>query len=198
MITPSQEYYQALYRIQHSNFPLDWKEIPPLPSNEPIYEIDLNTRTIEAPKSVGVLKDQNAEIIYFRCNRYYDTIDLSETCCVIQFFNAEKKDRFYPVPFYGYVSTDEEEYMLIPWLIDQSVTEIQGSIEFAIRFYQISEDEKTFLFSLNTLPATTKVLRGMNTVVDTNYNFEADKINEILARLDRLQKDYEVYWIDVI
>ena len=62
MITTAQEYF-ALYHQVTSGNPPDLAVL--LPSNENIYNIDLNTRTIQAPENLGVAGDQRAEVIYF-------------------------------------------------------------------------------------------------------------------------------------
>ena len=81
MITSAQEYYSKLYQIQDEN--------PPtlallLPSDERIYEINLNARTIEAPEYLSVETDHYAEAIYFKMPRYFDGIDLTTKTAVIQ------------------------------------------------------------------------------------------------------------------
>jgi hypothetical protein len=54
MITSASEYF-ALYHQVTSGNPPDLAVL--LPSEENIYNIDLNSRTIEAPKVLGVHKD---------------------------------------------------------------------------------------------------------------------------------------------
>ena len=63
MITTPKEYYDLLYRIQDENKP---SLAVLLPSNEKIYEIDMNSRKIEAPKYLSVELDHRAETIYFK------------------------------------------------------------------------------------------------------------------------------------
>ena len=48
-----------------------------LPADEQIFNIDLDTRTVDAPDILSVQFDHNAEIVYFRCPRYYDNMDLA-------------------------------------------------------------------------------------------------------------------------
>jgi len=62
MVTNSQEYANKLWEIQN-NAPTSRAIL--LPSNEEIYEIDLNKRSISVPKFLSVAKDHQAETIYF-------------------------------------------------------------------------------------------------------------------------------------
>lgn len=97
MITTIEEYYKNLGLIQDSNYP---SKALLLPSDEFIYEINLDTRTIEAPVFLGVEKDHVAETIFFITNRFFCGIDLANTSCLIQYINAKGEGRFFPVPFY--------------------------------------------------------------------------------------------------
>ena len=101
MITTAEDYYGLLYKVQDKNAP---SIAVLLPTDEKIYEVDLDTRQIEAPEYVSVSSDHLAEVIYFKCPRFYDGVDLAETTCVIEYVNAEGKAYFYPVPFFD-VST---------------------------------------------------------------------------------------------
>ena len=67
MVTNMQEYYDLLYRIQDQNKP---SLAVLIPSTETIYDVDLSTRTIKGPASLGVEADHRSEIIYFKLNRY--------------------------------------------------------------------------------------------------------------------------------
>lgn len=80
MITTAAEYEQYLARIQDENAP---SIAILLPSDERIYNVDLNSRKIEAPEFLSVEKDHHAECIYFMVDRFFDNMDLSNTVCVI-------------------------------------------------------------------------------------------------------------------
>lgn len=101
-ITTAEEYNASLWRIEDNNTPI--KAIL-LPSDEVIYNINLDTRIIETPSFLGVTKDQNAETIYFLVDRFFGEIDLATTACFVQYINENNPDinkraGFYPVPFY--------------------------------------------------------------------------------------------------
>jgi len=93
-------YEDLLFDIQN-NFEQNTHIVELLPSSEDqIFDIDLETRTIEVPQFLSVRYDHNAEIIYFRCARYLDNMDLVNTVCVIEYVNADGKPGLYWVPYY--------------------------------------------------------------------------------------------------
>ena len=71
-----------------------------LPSDERVFDVDLNTREISVPTFLSVTKDHRAETVYFLVDRYYEYKDLAQTSCMIEFINADGEGGFYPVPFY--------------------------------------------------------------------------------------------------
>ena len=90
MITDPLEFRQRLQEIQNS------VEVTYayLPSNEPRFIIDANSRKINIPfefSFLGVIGDHKAETIYFEIDRYFDDEDLSTHTCVIQFANRNPK-----------------------------------------------------------------------------------------------------------
>jgi hypothetical protein len=98
MVTTAQEYFANLDLLQNVNQPA----YALLPSAENIYHIDVNSRIIDTPKFLSVERDYKSETIYFAIDRFVDYMDLAQTCCIIQFNNANKDQgtRFYRVPFY--------------------------------------------------------------------------------------------------
>ena len=175
MITSAQEYYSNLYRIQDEN--------PPtlallLPSTERIYNIDLNTRTIEAPEYLSVETDHRAEAIYFKMDRFFDGIDLTTKTAVIQYENAAGEGHVYLVPFYDVETADRlgigngdstHQTILFPWLIDRDVAKKAGIVKYNLRIYELAS-ETQLLYSLNTLPAESKILHGIDLGEDTLYS----------------------------
>lgn len=194
MITSPQEYWKLLYVIQDQNTEFAEK---PIPDSELRYNIDLEKRTVEAPKILGAQNDDKAEWIYFRCPRYFDSMDLALTTCIIMYTNANGDDRIYPVPFYDAVTEEAEQNLLIPWQLGGDVTKYAGEVEFAIRFYQVDADNHQFVYCLNTQPAKSEVLPSMNTTNGDDFNYTTSFMEEILDKIAKLQKAYEVYWLEV-
>ena len=158
MITSASEYF-ALYHQVTSGNPPDLAVL--LPSEENIYNVDLNSRTIEAPKVLGVHKDQRAEVIYFKMDRYYDHFDLSTAIGVVEYINADGDAYIYGIPFYDITTLNSNETILaneaydetafqevktsrekilFPWIVSSDVTRHPGTVTFSMSFYMLNKD----------------------------------------------------------
>lgn len=160
MITSAEEYYASLFAITaNGNKP---ELIPILPSTETIYNIDLNSRTVETPEFLSVQYDHTSETIYFMCDRFHDNMDLSETTCIIQYINANNEGRYYVVPYYDVYTYRDSNKMLIPWCIEGEATKAAGNVSYSFRFFKTNSTNTAIIYNLNTAVATSKVLIGMN------------------------------------
>lgn len=203
MITTPEEFLKKLYLVNNKNVPTIALLMP---STETIYNIDLNKRTIEAPEFLSVETDHFSETVYFKVDRYYDNMDLTNTVCIIQYENknAKKEDGTpaggyaYLVPFYDIQHFKDEDKILIPWAIGGPATAAAGDVDFAIRFYQVSADGQQIIYSLNTLPSHSKVLHGMNVVTEDNENFiiPTGTVEDIYNQINILREQISLYWID--
>lgn len=197
MITSREEYLNNLFRIQSESPPIILS--PGVPAEEPMYEIDLNTRSIDAPKFLSVEKDHNAEVVYFVMDRFFDNLDLSSTVGIVQFINAEGKSGFYPIPFYDIDTLKSDNKIIIPWMIDGRATREAGDIKFAFCFYLLDGD-KNYMFLLNTLPAKSKILYGMNlheTMDSPEFVLPAEELLYINQEIQSLKREFDMYWYDV-
>lgn len=197
MITTPQEYFGNLDILSSINRP----PYALLPSAENVYNIDINTRTVEVPDFLGVEKEHNAEVIYFSIDRYADYMDLAQTSCIVTYTNANKKTRYYAVPFFDIFTKANENKMLFPWCLSADVNEKAGSVEFAISFFTIGQDKgKVVLdYQLNTLPVKSKVLSSIKEHLEESdpYFLEADQYRELDSRINALEQDVVVaklYW----
>ena len=201
MITTAEEYNKNLHLINNPNPPA----YATLPSADNIYNIDVVTREIDAPKFLSVQKDHKSETIYFIIDRFVDYMDLATTCCAITYTNlTANRSRIYTVPFYDIYSYAKENKMVFPWCLDANVAQEKGKVEFAIQFYKVGEvpDEqngglkKILTYSLNTLPAKSEVLAGIQMKdTDESYLLEATQYQDLDARLSRLEAPtLAVYW----
>lgn len=209
MITSAYEYLSHLQEIQNINLR---KERLNIPEEEPVYEIDLNARTIETPTFLSVETDHTAETVFFKVDRYFDTLDLAESTCIIQYINAKGKSYIYAVPVYDTQTLAAEGKMLIPWVIQGPATVSAGTIKYAIRFYHINKEPITiqsgdesiptgeynyyFDYIINTIPSTSRILSGLGdkgyTVAEGIFEEELNKqtvtsLEQILARLTVLE-----------
>ena len=207
MKTASQEYYKLLHQIQDENAP---SIAVLLPGTENIYNIDLNTRTIESPEFLSVSRDHRAETIYFKCPRYFDNIDLTNLVCVVEYINANGDGRVYAVPYYdvdslSLIDEDEEIYepmILFPWCIDGEATKVAGEITYAIRFYELNGTGTNMVYNLNTLTAKSKVLHGIE-VNNADFEDSEDESNYLATCLEQVMSyakkasDRDLYWISL-
>ena len=177
-----------------------------LPSEEKTFDVDLNSRTISVPTFLSVSKDHRAETIYFLVDRYYEYKDLSQTSCMIEFINAEGEGGFYLVPFYDitsyqdYIDDDDvkhEAKMLIPWCIEGVATKGSGPVQFAIRFYQLDENQH-FTYNLRTQVATAQVLESMDES-ELDAHLDTDLMSNLLEQINYKldQADSTIYWTDL-
>ena len=90
--------------------------------------------------------------------------------------------------------------MLFPWCIDKTVTNKSGDIEFSIRFYRVDTINKTFIYNLNTLPAKSKVLKGLDghfyeEDADRNVTLSSTEVENIYTRLAAVEKDGKIFTV---
>ena len=195
MQTISTEYWRNLYRIQQDH------NLPSLalliPSTENIYELNLNTRVITPPEFLSNYTDHGAEVLYFKCDRFYDYMDLANCAIVIQYNNAKGESRLYAVPFVDVATCSLENKMLIPWCVDGNVTAQAGEVTFSIRFYKIDIDGEYVTYNLSTLPVKTKVLEGMNVTEGNPEPFELapSQYEYLVSLVEGIPRDNDLEWI---
>lgn len=178
-----------------------------------LYQVNLNTRTINGPSFLSVKDEHRAEMIYFEVDRFFGNMDLAQTNCIIQYTTNEGKSYYYPVPFCDVNSIENK--MIIPWSISSAATASAGSIQYVIRFYLLNDkkidrdkdgnilwDNLDFSYSLTTLPATSQILRSFAlepVLVEEDYHIETDqKFFELIQVLGGMIDNASVYWNEVI
>lgn len=204
----SPEEYNAL--LNGLNDPNEFLKYIRIPKDEPIYEIDLNTRTIKTPDFLSVEEDHNSEIIWFMVDRFYDNIDLYQSTCWIQYINAQQKEYFYQAPLTICSEEFGSEKILIPWAISKEVAAATGVIQFSFQFFKLSEDKLHFIYVVNTQIAKSRILVGLRVdplafLTDTDISEEdalperawlADELHRLMEAYSVLKGDYQLYWID--
>lgn len=209
-ITPEKEYFSNLSLLYNVNPPA----YASLPAAEILYNIDLNTRKIDAPKVLSIEKDHKSNIVYFSVNRFMDYMDLALTNCIIQ-YNIErevkgkkvKKTYFYPVPFFDIYQKATEGKIIFPWALDASVTSASGIVEFSIVFFKIGTKindngnaEYIYTYNLNTLPARSEVIKGIEKyeITDEEEKILSDyQYFNLWAAINDIKKDgvgTELFW----
>lgn len=189
---PEQEYLSQLYIIQSQNPP----SLVLFPEIKRIYDIDLNTRTINAPQMLSVSNDHKAETIYFRVDRFHDYMDLSNTVCVIQYVTPNNEVFVYPVPFYDVVTEKQNKKMILPWCIDGLATKYKGMVQYSVRFYRLEEKDQEYklIFNLSTQVAASEVLEGMQvSELSKDFDISVERYEQILQEIDKIKRE-GVYW----
>lgn len=193
--------------IEDSDLSAPQEELSPqavMPYAIKYYDIDLETRTIDAPEYLSVAKDHYAENIYFRVNRFFDYMDLATTTCVIQYKNAAGQTGVYAVPYFdiesGKGNSDSgcPDKLIIPWCIAGKASAVDGNITYALRFYRIDINGDRMIYNLNTRPATSKILYGMNVSspdVDGDYDIPPTVFDQLVQMIDEVRAQ-DVYWLE--
>ena len=194
----------VLQQIQQNNTPsssqLPAPETIIMPTSQKLYEVDLSSRIISGPETLSVQSDHYAETVYFIMDRFYDHMDLAQTNCVIQYV-SNGESYVYAVPFCDI--TTQEGKMIIPWTISLSATKNSGSVKYFIKFYLIENDfdgEAKIVYSLNTLPATSIILK---TIISENFIEEDKELElperyfEIINTLTKMIDNSIIYWNEV-
>lgn len=215
-----EEYKSLIGNLKDPNY---FTKYPLIPADETIYEIDLNARTIQAPKFVGVEDDYNVEIVWFKADRFFENIDLFESTILLRYSNASNKNYVSlvspmvitdnktnssnqnPSEIYAnsnnILISDEKgsEKILIPWVISNNVTEKNGTVTFAFQFFRLDGNQTKFEYVLNTQTAKTTVLSSFIGDKESNKEFtlEPDELKQLYENYSVLSGKYELYWIEV-
>lgn len=202
MVTGSEEYQRFLASIAESYNPPSIRMR--IPTDEPVYEVNLDTRVISTPSFLGVEADHEAELIYFEMDRFFDSVDLSTCIGLVQFRNAKNEEYYYVIPYYDVVSKTGK--LIFAWDIQSPATKYGGSVQFSFKFFRIDTASGELLYELNTLVAKTRVLVGWANKNGANHNYNTISAEDILvnndflqklAQLEQIQKNLSIYWIDV-
>lgn len=126
-----------------------------LPLDEPMFEINANTREIQVPRDSwthGVKGDEIAEVLFFRINRYFDTTDLAQMSIAIEWNNGTEVGS--TESFIKYVeedSKDKDLKIIFGWPLDSKITANASTVRFSIHFYQAGENPNQYVYSFHTL-----------------------------------------------
>lgn len=152
-----------------------------LPLDEPMFEINANTREIIIPAhfkkhGVSVEGDTIAETLIFKINRFVDFVDLNETDIFVQ-WEIEGKEEYSNITF-KYLDYDPE-FLLFAWPITNRITEKSGVLKFSVRCIKRENESSPITYSFNTLPATVSISKALK--ADLDYDAEADNADELFV-----------------
>ena len=149
-----------------------------LPLDEPLFEIDANSRKITIPtdfasNGLSVQGDHLAETIFFSIDRYFDYMDLSN--CKIRINWKMGNTVGQSVNFVE--STDIEPGKIIfGWPVAKDLTGRSGSLSFAVEFYQ-EDGSGEIKYSLNTLIASVNIKEGLVLIDPEVIDVSSDILN---------------------
>lgn len=201
------DYNWHMYSVNKPNYVI-------LKPTSKIYKIDLATRIINGPSVISIEDDHNAVQLIFEIDRYYDSVDLADTNCIIQFKTVDKRTGepflgLYPVRFYD--TQTHPNKILLPWSVTHAVTQSAREIEYNFRFFKLEEKNSQYhlIYNLNTLSTTSSVLDSLNVYSDDlsdvydvtgiayeNYSLDQKKLTyETLIELYKdLYNTQQLYW----
>ena len=207
MKTSQKEYNELLYVLKDPNNLTDESIYYRIPADEPIYTIDLNTRQVETPEFLSVLEDHNAEVVWFKVDRFFDDVDLFDATCWIQYRNALGED-YVAVTLPKVIQDNSHDMLYIPWPICSPATKAAGNVTFSFKFFKIGESKNVY-FSIHTIPTTSKVLYGLDvdldefleggvedSEIDPQYSEFVRMYQELTAAYTKLSGQYELYWLE--
>ena len=133
-------------------------------------------------------------------------MDLASTTCLIQYINegvkketgVEDQGHFYLVPFYDITTLKDQNKILLPWMVGESVTAAAGNVKFSFRFFQLNAENK-YIYNLNTKEATSKILNNMDITDKDNENLSipSDTVSQIYSKINELSNQVGTYWIEI-
>lgn len=142
-----------------------------LPLDEPLFQIDANTRKITVPaefraNGASVQGDHLAEVIFFSIERYFDYKDLSTCNIEINWKMGSKEGkttRFIKFEKAMTIDDVQSNCIIFGWPINDIVTEKSGQLVFAVEFNNTEGegDNKKVTYRFNTLPTTINIKDGL-------------------------------------
>lgn len=136
-----------------------------LPLDEPAFEIDANSRTINIPadfkkSGVSVQGDVVAETLFFRIDRFFDYMDFLEADAFVQWKLPNGEEGASIIPYIDYESEQFQGKIILVWPLTQRVTGQAGNLTFSIRFLKKDADGK-LAYSWNTLPCVLSIKQAL-------------------------------------
>lgn len=165
-ITSLDEYFSYIVELNKIS-----KRYTILPLDEEVFEIDANARTITVPNSfktngISVQGDEVAEVVYFRINRFFDSMDLTLRDIYIEWKSAAKDENgkeISGVSVPWVIDTESDPgYIIFGWALTSKITAAAGNVTFAVRFYTFDKEKELLEYSLSTLQQTATIKPSLN------------------------------------
>lgn len=155
-------YYLYLNKIKDTTTNYELLRLPVnIEGGESYFNINTNSRVISVPSELVVVQgDHAAEIVYFRMERFFDAMDLSQFDradpnaygkCIIQWYHeSDPENEHYDEVFaFDY----DKEYIYFGWILGGEVTAAPGLINFSVRLYAVNKEGVGYDYSWSTLKA---------------------------------------------
>ena len=144
-----------------------------LPLDETPFAIDANKRLINNPKIVTMQGDQNAEVVLFTIDRYFDFKDLNEAQIYVQWILPDGKT-------HG-ASLVELRDLSIPgkirfgWPLDNEITSQPGTVQFSVRFWNVEkiDGKDTIVYSFNTQTSSLTITKSLQAELNDEIEVNA-------------------------
>ena len=148
-----------------------------LPLDEPLFEIDANSRKITIPSDfaangLSVQGDHLAETVFFSIDRYFDYMDLNNCNIRINWKIGDVSGQ--SVNFSKSVDAEPGK-IIFGWPVAKDLTGKSGTLSFAVEFY--IERDNVISYSLNTLISTINIKEGLVLINPTVVNVNDDILN---------------------
>lgn len=148
-----------------------------LPLDEPLFEIDANSRKITIPSDftangLSVQGDHLAETVFFSIDRYFDYMDLNNCNIRINWKIGDVSGQ--SVNFSKSVDAEPGK-IVFGWPVAKDLTGKSGTLSFAVEFY--TERDNITSYSLNTLVSTINIKEGLVLINPTVINVNDDILN---------------------
>lgn len=148
-----------------------------LPLDEPLFEIDANSRKITIPSDftangLSVQGDHLAETVFFSIDRYFDYMDLNNCNIRINWKIGDISGQ--SVNFSKSVDAEPGK-IVFGWPVAKDLTGKSGTLSFAVEFY--TERDNITSYSLNTLVSTINIKEGLVLINPTVINVNDDILN---------------------
>lgn len=148
-----------------------------LPLDEPLFEIDANSRKITIPSDfaangLSVQGDHLAETVFFSIDRYFDYMDLNNCNIRINWKIGDVSGQ--SINFSKSVDAEPGK-IIFGWPVAKDLTGKSGALSFAVEFY--IERDNVISYSLNTLISTINIKEGLVLINPTVINVNDDILN---------------------
>jgi hypothetical protein len=184
MITTPEDYKKRLEEIEKNpiNTQLAIKMVNE--ETESKFIINADTRTISIPKQfqegAAIYRDHDSETIYFEIDRYFDSVDLYNKSCIIQYINANGGQYVFSVTD-KYISDDNKK-VIFAWDLSNNVTAYAGQVKFSVRFFSL--ENNVYTYNWGTRTATITIGEGLY-ITDSGETLPSgDDITQLVEKIN--------------